>query len=164
MRAYLATVEATRTYGKHSLPTEWMSLCGIVNVAVDQPLSIHQGEEHASLEQILRWNPDVIFTNEPDVAEAIARDSKWSSIRAVQKKKIYHMPIGISRWGHPGSLETPLAMLWTAKTVYPNLFTGMDIKIEVEKYYRKFFRLKLTDALYEQMLSGKGMRKPKRKK
>jgi iron complex transport system substrate-binding protein len=164
VRAYLATVEATRTYGRHSLPAEWMSLCGIVNVAADQPLSIHQGEQHASLEQILRWNPDVIFTNEPGVAEAIAQDSKWSSIRAVKQKKIYHMPIGISRWGHPGSLETPLAMLWTVKTVYPNFFTGMDIKNEVEKYYRKFFRLELTDALYEQMLSGKGMRKPRRKK
>jgi len=164
VRAYLSTVEATRTYGKQSLPTEWMRLCGIVNVAVDQPLSIHQAELHASLEQILRWNPEVIFTNEPGVAETIAKDSKWSSIRAVQQKKVYHMPIGISRWGHPGSIETPLAMLWTVKTVYPNLFAGINMKNEVEKFYRKFFRLKLTDALYGQMLSGKGMRKPKRKK
>jgi iron complex transport system substrate-binding protein len=164
VRAYLSTVETTRTYGKQSLPTEWMRLCGIVNVAVDQPLSIHQAEQHASLEQILRWNPEVIFTNEPGVAETIAQDTKWSSIRAVQQKKIYHMPIGISRWGHPGSLETPLAMLWTVKTVYPNLFTGMDMKNEAEKFYREFFRLKLTDTLYGQMLSGKGMRKPKRKK
>ena len=162
--AYLATVEATRTYGKQSLPAEWMRLCGIVNVAADQSLSIHQAEQHASLEQILRWNPEVIFTNEPGVAETIAQDSKWSSIRAVQQKKIYHMPIGISRWGHPGSLETPLAIRWTVKTVYPNLFTGMNMKNEVEKFYRKFFRLELTDALYGQMLSGKGMRKPKRKK
>ena len=164
VRAYLATVEATRTYGKQSLPAEWMRLCGIVNVAAGQPLSIHQGEQHASLEQILQWNPEIIFANEPGVAKAIAQDSKWSSIRAVQQKKIYHMPIGISRWGHPGSLETPLAMLWTVKTVYPNLFAGIDMKNEVEKFYREFFRLELTDALYGQMLSGKGMRKPKRKK
>jgi iron complex transport system substrate-binding protein len=164
VRAYLATVEATRTYGKNSLPAEWMRLCGIVNVVADQPLSIHQGEQHAGLEQILRWNPEVIFANEPGVADAIAQDSKWSSIRAIQQKKIYHMPIGISRWGHPGSLETPLAMLWTAKTVFPNLFTGMNMKNEVKKFYREFFRLELTDALYGQMLSGKGMRKPKRKK
>ncbi len=34
----------------------------------------------------------------------------------------YQAPIGISRWGHPGSLETPLAVLWTAKTVYPDKF------------------------------------------
>jgi len=164
VRTYLATVEATRTYGKKSLPAEWMRLCGIVNVAEDQPLSIHQAEQHASIEQILQWNPEVIFTNEPGVAEAITQDSKWSSIRAVQQKKIYHMPIGISRWGHPGSMETPLAMLWAVKTVYPNLFTGMDMKNEVEKFYREFFRLELTDALYGQMLSGKAMRKPKRRK
>ncbi|MGD8981339.1 MAG: ABC transporter substrate-binding protein [Desulfobacterales bacterium] len=164
VRAYLATVEATRTYGKQSLPTEWMGLCGIVNVAVDQPISTHQAEHHASLEQILQWNPEVIFTNEPGVAETIAQDSKWSSIQAVQQKKIYHMPIGISRWGHPGSLETPLAMLWTVKTVYPNLFAEMNMRNEVVKFYREFFRLELTDALYGQMLSGKGMRKPKRKK
>jgi len=164
VRAYLATVEATRTYGKQSLPAEWMRLCGIVNVAADQPLAIHQGEQHVSLEQILLWNPEVLFTNEPGVAKTIAKDSKWASIRAVQQKKIYQMPIGISRWGHPGSLETPLAMLWTVKIVYPDLFAGMDIKNEVEKFYREFFRLEVTDALYEQMLSGKGMRKPKHKK
>jgi iron complex transport system substrate-binding protein len=164
VRAYLSTVEATRTYGKQSLPAEWMRLCGIMNVAADQTLSIHQGEQHAGLEQILQWNPEVILTNEPGVAETIAQDPKWSSIRAVQQKKIFHMPIGISRWGHPGSMETPLAMLWTVKTVYPSLFTGMDIRNEVEKFYRKFFRLEITDDLYGQMLSGKGMRKPKRKK
>ncbi|MBW2605722.1 MAG: ABC transporter substrate-binding protein [Deltaproteobacteria bacterium] len=164
VRAYHATVEATRTYGEQSLAAEWMRLCGVVNVAVDQSLSLHQAEKHAGLEQILLWNPEVIFTNEPRVAETMAQDLKWSSIRAVQQKKIYQMPIGISRWGHPGSLETPLAMLWAVKTVYPNLFAGMDMKNEVEKFYREFFRLELTDALYGQMLSGKGMRKPKRKK
>jgi iron complex transport system substrate-binding protein len=165
VRAYHSTVEATRTYGERSLAAEWMRLCGVVNVAVDQPLSTHQTEQHAGLEQILLWNPDVIFTNEPGVAETMAQDLKWSSIRAVQQHKIYQMPIGISRWwGHPGSLETPLAMLWTVKTVYPNLFAGMDMKNEFEKFYREFFRLELTDALYGQMLSGKGMRKPKRKK
>jgi len=164
VRAYHATVEATRTYGALSLAAEWMRLCGVVNVAVDQPLSTQQAEHHAGLEQILLWNPDVIFTNEPGVAETMAQDPKWSSIRAVQQHKIYQMPIGISRWGHPGSLETPLAMLWTVKTVYPNRFTGMDLKNEVENFYREFFRLELTDALYGQVLSGKGMRKPKRKK
>jgi len=164
VRAYLATVEATRTYGRQSLPAEWMRLCGVVNVAADQSLSIIQGEQHVSLEQILLWNPEVIFANEPGVAETIAQNSKWSSIQAVQQKKIYQMPIGISRWGHPGSLETPLAMLWTVKMVYPNLFAGMDIKNEVKKFYREFFRLEVTDAFYEQMLSGKGMRRPKHKK
>ena len=163
VRVYHATVEATRTYGVRSLAAEWMRRCGIVNVAVDQPLSIHQAEQHAGLEQILLWNPEVIFTNEPGVAETIAQDSKWSSIRAVQQQKICQMPIGISRWGHPGSLETPLAMLWAVKTVYPNRFAGMDLKNEVEKFYREFFRLELTNALYEHMLSGKGMRKPKHK-
>jgi iron complex transport system substrate-binding protein len=163
VRVYHATVEPTRTYGEQSLAAEWMRLCELVNVAANQPLSIHQAEQHASLEQILLWNPEVIFINEPGVAETLAQDPQWSSIRAVQEHKIYQMPIGISRWGHPGSLETPLAMLWAVKTVYPDFFTDIDLKNEVKTFYREFFRLELTDALYEQMLSGKGMRKPKEK-
>lgn len=162
VRAYQATVEATRTYGKNSLPADWMSLTGVVDVAVDQHLLLQEGEQHTSLEQILLWDPDMILVNEPGVAEYIRTDPKWAALQAVKGKKVYQMPIGISRWGHPGSLETPLAMLWTAKTAYPERFTLIDLKQETEMFYKIFFGIQLSEDLYFQIMSGKGMRAPKK--
>jgi len=161
VRVYQATVEATRTYGINSLPADWMRLTGIVDVTIDQPLLLQDGEQHASLEQILLWDPDVILTNEPGVADNIRHDPQWATLKAVKEKKVYPMPIGISRWGHPGSLETPLAMLWTAKIAYPERFTEIDLKEETELFYKKFFGIELSEDLYSQIMSGKGMRAPK---
>jgi iron complex transport system substrate-binding protein len=161
VRVYQATVEATRTYGKNSLPADWMRLTGVVDVAIDRPLLLQDGEQHVSLEQILRWDPDIILVNEPSVTDYIRHDPQWATLKAVKEKTVYQMPIGISRWGHPGSLETPLAMLWTAKTAYPERFAGIDLKQETEVFYKKFFGIELSADLYSQIMSGKGMRAPK---
>ena len=71
------------------------------------------------------------------------------------------MPNGISRWGHPGSLETPLAMLWTVKTIYPDYAGSIDIKAETKKFYKKFFNYNPSDQMINQILQGRGMRKTK---
>jgi iron complex transport system substrate-binding protein len=163
VRVYQTTVEATRTYGKNSLPADWMRLTGVVDVAVDQALFFQDGEQHASLEQILLWDPDVILVNEPGVAEYIRHDLQWATLKAVKEEKVYQMPIGISRWGHPGSLETPLAMIWTAKTAYPDRFAEIDLKQETKAFYKRFFGIELSEDLYAQIMIGKGMRAPKKR-
>ena len=73
------------------------------------------------------------------------------------------MPIGISRWGHPGSLETPLALLWTAKTIYPDYFPDIDISAETRAFYKRFFNYDLSDEQVRQIVSGQGMRLDKNK-
>jgi len=68
----------------------------------------------------------------------IRTDKKWAPIRAVQNKRVYAIPVGISRWGHPGGLETPLAILWTAKTAYPDLFENLDLEFEIRPFTMSF--------------------------
>ena len=109
------------------------------------------------------WNPDMIIANETDVARLIRSDKKWAPIRAVRDNKVFSIPVGISRWGHPGGLETPLAILWTAKTAYPDLFQDLNLESEIRIFYRNFFNLDLDSGMVKQILSGKGMRlKPAR--
>ncbi len=110
------------------------------------------------MEQILLWNPDMIIANEARVAEQIMVDKKWAPIRAVRSKRVHAIPVGISRWGHPGGLETPLAILWTAKTAYPQLFEDLDLAGEIQGFYKRFFNLDLSPAVVERILSGRGMR------
>jgi iron complex transport system substrate-binding protein len=100
----------------------------------------------------------VILVNESGVADYILNSRQWSSLSAVKNRKVYQMPNGISRWGHPGSLETPMAILWTAKTLYPNLFSGLDMVSETKSFYKEFYNYDLPEELVRQILSGKGMR------
>ena len=59
---------------------------------------------------------------------------------------------------NPVGLETPLAIIWTAKTVYPELFQDIDMRKEVRAFYRQFFNLSLNDRMLDKILRGKGMR------
>ena len=157
-RVYHSTVDPNRTSAGNSLPTDWIHAAGLVNVTEQEPAGLLKGSDHVSIEQILLWNPDIILANEPGVAGFIRNSSQWRELAAVQKARVYQMPIGISRWGHPGSLETPLAILWTVKTVYPEKFPQLDIKAETRYFYEQFFHYRLSDKMVEQILSGKGMR------
>jgi iron complex transport system substrate-binding protein len=110
------------------------------------------------------WDPEAILANEPGVAAYIRNNPEWSAVSAVRNGRVFQMPIGISRWGHPGSLETPLAILWTAKTVYPDRFKGLDMNQEVREFYKTFFNYDLSDNMVQQILAGKGMRLTKDRK
>jgi iron complex transport system substrate-binding protein len=158
VRVYHSVNEASRTDAKGTLPAEWFEIAGVFNVSVNEDLKVLEDKYFANMEQILMWNPDVILVNEDGVDKYIIENEKWRNINAVKNDRVYKMPNGISRWGHPTSLETPLAILWTAKTLYPELFEDIDLYKETKYFYKEFFKFELDDELTERILIGKGMR------
>jgi len=93
------------------------------------------------------------------VDEYILTNKQWENLQAVKNQRVYKMPNGVSRWGHPtNALETSLAILWTAKLLYPNLFEEIDMYEEVRYFYRNFYEWELSDQYIEKILSGEGMR------
>ena len=163
IRIFHSVLEPTRTDPKKSLTTDWIRKANAISVSAERDLRLVDGEFYAGMEQILLWNPDMILVNEPSAHKFILKDVRWSAMKAVKNKKVFQMPIGISRWGHPGSIETPLAILWAAKTIYPERFQDIDIKSETRKYYKRFFDFELSNKLLEQILSGTKMRKKKQR-
>ena len=155
---YHSVNEATRTTGGESLPVDWLRRVGVKNVAEGEELRIVDNDTYATLEQIYLWDPEVMIVNEPGVAEYILTNDKWKGLKAVKNKAVYQMPIGISRWGHHGSLETPLAMLWTSKLIYPDYYTEIDIEKETKDFYKRFYDLNLSQEEVKKVLSGEGMR------
>lgn len=159
VRIYHSVNEATRTDIKDTLPADVFNAAGTNNVSLEvDDLRFYEGKYYASLEQILFWNPDVIFCSEPGVARYIMGNDQWAALTAVKNNRVYQMPNGISRWGHPSSLETPLAVTWTAKTVYPQMFSDIDMNNEVKYFYHQFFNLNVSDDQVRQIMSGTGMR------
>lgn len=161
IRIYHSVNEATRTDTKGTLPADWTQAAGAVNVSVNEDLKLLEDKYYASLEQILLWNPDVILVNEPGVTDYIINHEQWAPLKAVKNRKVLPMPNGVTRWGHFSSLETPLAVLWTAKTLYPEQFTDVDMVAETKYFYKEFFNFELTDELARKVLSGVGMRESK---
>lgn len=161
---YHSVNEAVRTDLKDSISAEWIDITGAVNVSVNEELKISGDKSFATLEQIYLWDPDIIIANEAGVPEYILSNEQWSSLRAVKEKRVYQIPNGISRWGHPGSLETPMAILWTSKLLYPKYFEHINMEEETINYYSEFFNLELDKEQAAKILSGKGMRELKNNK
>lgn len=163
LRIYHSVNEANRTTIPRSLSTDWLDALGVINVACDNQESLLDGHNGVVMEQVLIWNPDVILVNEPAVKKQILSDRQWAPLQAVKQKKVFLMPIAISRWGHPGSLETPLAIRWAVKTLYPERFQDIDLPSETKYFYKTFFNYNLSDTLVTQILEGKLERKPKKR-
>lgn len=158
IRIYHSVNEATRTDPKDSLPADWTRAAGVVNVSINEDLKYEDGDYYASLEQILLWDPDYILVNDPNVVGYIMENEQWAPLQAVKNGNVLPMPNGLSRWGHFSSLETPLAVLWTAKTVYPERFEDIDMKTITRDFYKQFFNWDLDDATIDNILSSRDMR------
>lgn len=157
---YHSCSEALRTDTEGSLGAEWVGLTGVKNVSLGGGLIFDEKNYYTTLEQIFVWDPDVIICNESGVADYMKNSKKWQGLRAVREDRVYQMPIGASRWGHDSSVETPLAILWLAKTLYPDRFVDVDLMSEMLWFYSTFYEYNLTDAEADLIISGKGIRSP----
>ncbi len=113
------------------------------------------------MEQVYKWNPDIVLvTNFTPVLPAdiyAGKYNDWSHVKAVADKKVYKLPLGIYRSYTP-SADTPMTLLWMAKTVHPQLFADIDLKKEVKTYYQKLYHIELTDAQVESMYEPRANR------
>ena len=136
------------TSGNRFFGQWWADAIGVNNVAqeltTDNSVSVN-------MEQIYSWNPSLIFITNfttagaRDLYENTVGNYDWSAIDAVVNQRVYKMPLGMYRSFTPG-VDTPVTLLWLAKTAYPELFSDIDILTETKQYYKEIFGIDLTDA------------------
>ena len=106
------------------------------------------------MEQVYEWNPDIIYitnftpTQPEDLYNNAVGGDDWSTVKAVQDGKVYKMPLGTYRSYTPG-VDTPITLLWLAKSAYPALFEDIDITQQTVDYYKTVFGVTLTEAQAE---------------
>lgn len=134
---------AGMTFGRY-----WLSTIGADNVAIE----LEQKVSPVSLEQIYEWDPEVLFLNSFSAftAEDLMNNTAieghdWSGLTAVRNGDVYKMPLGMYYWFAPCS-DSPLALLWLAKHLYPELFEDVDMDAEIKDYFQRFYGVTLTDA------------------
>jgi iron complex transport system substrate-binding protein len=133
---YMANPDLT-TYGHGKYTGLMMERAGARNVA-----NAIAGFKQVTMEDVLQWNPSVIFVQEryPAVVADIRKTASWQTIDAVKNDRIYLMPEYAKAWGYPMPEAMALGELWMAKALYPERFKDIDMQKEADAYYKEFYR------------------------
>jgi iron complex transport system substrate-binding protein len=135
-----------------------IDFCGGINVANVQ---IQGGVGHSteSLEQVLKWNPEVIITTDPTFYASVYNSSSWSGITAVKNKRVYLSPQSPFKWfDRPTGTNMIIGIPWTAKVLYPDKFKNLDLTSEVKEFYSEFYHYNLSNEEIKNILVGSGIK------
>jgi iron complex transport system substrate-binding protein len=118
--------------GKLDAKNDIIQMVGAKNSAAE--LAKSSGE--VSLEQIMSWNPDLIFItwHATYSANDILANPQWRHIKAVKNKQVYKAP----PWSTWSPRLAPIA-LWMASKAYPERFRDVNIYGIIDHFYRKVF-------------------------
>lgn len=132
------------TSGNHFFGQWWADAVGANNVGkeIEKDNSVT-----VNMEQIYKWNPECILITNFTTAqpETLYANEQWQEIDAIKNKQVFKMPLGMYR-SYTCGVDTPVTLLWIAKTVYPELFEDINITVETKKYYKDVFGIELTDS------------------
>ena len=113
-----------------------LNLSGATNVAIE----LTGFWADVSPEQIAKWNPDVIFLGSYlDVygKDKILENPQFQTITAIKEKKIFSFPSNIGWWDYPAP-HCVMGVVWSAKTLYPELFADIDMMAVANAFYKQF--------------------------
>lgn len=152
----LFNVERLMATGTGSFAGFWLEKTGAVNVASEIKTSPRGAT--VGMEQILRWNPDVIYitnfcqTMPDDIIQNRIPGQDWSSVKAVRQGRVHKIPLGEYRW-YPPSADSALMLKWMAQKNHPDKFANMDIKREIREHFKKTYAFDLTEADIKRILN-----------
>jgi iron complex transport system substrate-binding protein len=110
-----------------------------------------------SIEQVLLWKPDYIFTVDKgtnDPYSIVTKNALWKTIPAVQKKQVIHVPEEPYNWfGNPPSINRVPGMYLLLKLFYK--FPEAKYRQSVREFYRVFYHYPLTDAEFDTLLGSR---------
>lgn len=137
VRVYMANPDLN-TYGSGKYTGLMMQHAGAMNVAA----ATVKGARQVSLEQVLQWDPQVIFVQDryPEVVKQITTDPQWQAIDAVKNHRVWLMPEYAKAWGYPMPEALAIGELWMAKKLYPQRYKNVDVDAEAQDYYHRFYR------------------------
>jgi len=143
---------------------ESLDFAGALNVA-EVPAERGYGNTPVSMEQVLRWNPDIVIagydhTSSPgEFYRHVWDDPVWRNVTAVKNREVYETPQFPFNWiDRPPSVNRILGIRWLANLFYPNVFR-YDIRADTREFYWKFYHRRLTDAEVAELLA-QAVRKP----
>jgi iron complex transport system substrate-binding protein len=130
--AYFCSHDAFHVYGGTTFEHAQIVTANGINVGEE----ITTWLPEVSPEQLLLWNPDVIFTLSGTSTEDILDDTRIQEVSAVKNAKVYAMPEG--GWDF-GSLRAIFAIKWMAWKLYPDKFSGINMNQEANNFFQTVY-------------------------
>ncbi|WP_075573020.1 ABC transporter substrate-binding protein [Megasphaera coli] len=114
-----------------------------------------QGNGAFTPEQIAKWDPDVIITQDRhhDVYRMFTEDPAYAQLRAVQNGNVIEAPYWTKPWGNPDADSFALGELWMAHIFYPDKVSADAVLQRAKEFYKTFYGVDFTGTV------GEGMRR-----
>ncbi|MCD6167842.1 MAG: ABC transporter substrate-binding protein [Caldisericia bacterium] len=133
-KVYFATYGVLKSHGRESFIHDVIEMAGGRDFSEILP----GWSKWVSIEEVLKWDPEVIFVDLPEYKKEIVTNSQWSKVTAVKNGDVYISPIGAYSWDRPGP-ESTLLCPWMAKKLYPEKFGKLDMEHELKEYYERVY-------------------------
>jgi iron complex transport system substrate-binding protein len=126
-------------FSQYSYVSFWLELAGGRNIADETGAEM---DTEVTMEQIITWNPDVIFMGRMESTDPVLKGRTWAQLKAVRGNQVFLCPDGVMYWDY--SSEGVLLMQFLAQKMYPELFADLDMVVETQNYYRQFYHYELS--------------------
>lgn len=132
-------------------------LAGARNVAENVEVA-HWGMTQVDMEQVLDWDPDVIFAWDEENAggadQMIRSMQEWAQIRAVRDGRVYAIPALPFQWcDRPPGINRLIGIMWVANVLYPEYY-DVDMVEETREFYKTMYWTDITDEQARELLGN----------
>jgi iron complex transport system substrate-binding protein len=128
---------------KHAQVLDLLKIKNVANIEIEA-----KGYAGVSIEQIMVWKPDYIFTVDKERNDPFTEINKsplWKNIPAVQKKQVIHIPEDPFNWfDSPPSINRVPGLILLMELFYQ--YPTYKAHAMVKDFYRVFYNYPLTDA------------------
>lgn len=139
-----------------SINMETLERVGAANVAAELGRG---GLVQVSIEQVLRWSPEVIVTTDPNFFAGVWLDLSWQSLPAVRERRVHLAPGLPFGWiDFPPSINRLIGLHWLGRVVHPQLFPE-PLRPTVRDFYSRAYHQAPSDAQLDALLAPEGLPK-----
>ena len=133
--------------GVNSMPNNWITAAGGVNMGALAGFEQYSAEMPA--EDIIGYDPDIVFCESPAALEFINGDS-YKGLKAVKEGALYIVPYGLSCSGLANA-ENPMVWQWAANIINPDIYS-YDAEQSIRDFFKDFYGYELSDAQLKTVL------------
>lgn len=132
-----------------SINVEAIEQLGAINVAAELG---HGGLVQVSIEQVLRWNPDVVLTIDSNFYGLARKHALWRELPAIRAGRIHLAPNVPFGWiDFPPSINRLMGLRWLAHILYPQSFPE-DLRPIVRDFYTRCYHQTPSEAQLDHLL------------
>ena len=144
------------TINKTDIFNDMVNVAGGVMVSADYEQTGGKGGNTSlsvDAEQVLAWNPQIIFTLDQVSAAELLKDSALQEVDAVKNQRVYVCPTGLYLWG-VRSGENAMMPQWMGQKLYSDRFLDVNMTQIVKDFYEKWYKTTISDEEAEAVLAG----------